>query len=89
MQESDDMSIASREAAVERSAEPSSKESLSLSGAMQANDGKTIGSPFVQNAKMSARDVNVFYDDKQAITDVSLDIGRNEVLAMIGPSRLR
>jgi len=46
----------------------------------------TIGSPFVDNAKMSARNVNVFYDEKQAITDVSLDIGKNEVLAMIGPS---
>ena len=47
---------------------------------------KTIGSPLVKDAKMSARNVNVFYGDKQAILDVSLDIGRNEVLAMIGPS---
>ncbi len=46
----------------------------------------TVGSPFVENAKMSARNVNIFYDEKQAITDVSLDIGKNEVLAMIGPS---
>ncbi|MGY8859424.1 MAG: phosphate ABC transporter ATP-binding protein PstB, partial [Pseudomonadales bacterium] len=38
------------------------------------------------DAKMSARNVNVFYAEKQAIIDVSLDIGRNEVLAMIGPS---
>ncbi|MDG2047966.1 MAG: phosphate ABC transporter ATP-binding protein PstB [Halioglobus sp.] len=35
---------------------------------------------------MSARNVDVFYAEKQAIIDVSLDIGRNEVLAMIGPS---
>jgi phosphate transport system ATP-binding protein len=47
---------------------------------------ETIGTPFVENAKMSARNVNVFYAEKQAILDVSLDIGRNEVLAMIGPS---
>ncbi len=47
---------------------------------------QTIGEPFVDNAKMSARNVNVFYDDKQAIFDVSLDIGGNEVIAMIGPS---
>lgn len=47
---------------------------------------ETIGAPFVDNAKMSARNVNVFYAEKQAILDVSLDIGRNEVLAMIGPS---
>jgi phosphate transport system ATP-binding protein len=47
---------------------------------------EVIGTPFVDNAKMTARNVNVFYDEKQAILDVSLDIGRNEVLAMIGPS---
>ncbi|MCV2884942.1 phosphate ABC transporter ATP-binding protein PstB [Aestuariibacter sp. AA17] len=35
---------------------------------------------------MSMRNVNVFYDTKQAIHDVSLDIGKNEVVAMIGPS---
>ncbi len=47
---------------------------------------KTIGSPFVDNAKMSMRDVDVFYGDKQAIHGVSLDIGKNEVVALIGPS---
>lgn len=46
----------------------------------------TIGTPFVENAKISARNVNVYYDEKQAITDVSLDIAKNEVIAMIGPS---
>ncbi|MEJ5357821.1 MAG: phosphate ABC transporter ATP-binding protein PstB [Desulfobacterales bacterium] len=35
---------------------------------------------------MVCRGVNVFYGDKQAIRNVSIDIGRNEVLAMIGPS---
>ena len=47
---------------------------------------ETIGEPFTDNAKMCARDVNVYYGDKQAIVDASLDMGRNEVLAMIGPS---
>ena len=47
---------------------------------------KTVGNVFSDNAKMSMRNVNVFYDDKQAIHDVSLDIGKNEVVAMIGPS---
>ena len=49
-------------------------------------DTRTIGSPFVVDAKMTARNVNVFYGDKQAINGISLDIGRNEVVAMIGPS---
>jgi phosphate transport system ATP-binding protein len=35
---------------------------------------------------MSARGVNVHYGDKYAVKNVSLDIGRNQVLAMIGPS---
>jgi phosphate transport system ATP-binding protein len=35
---------------------------------------------------MQATDVNVYYGDKHAIKNVSLDIGENEVLAMIGPS---
>lgn len=47
---------------------------------------QTTGTPFVENPKMSARGVNVHYADKRAIMDVSLDIGRNEVIAMIGPS---
>ena len=35
---------------------------------------------------MTARGVNVTYGDKRAVKDVNLDIGRNQVLAMIGPS---
>jgi len=35
---------------------------------------------------MTMRNVNVYYDDKQAIHDVSIDIAKNEVIAMIGPS---
>src|SRR5580658_988242 len=35
---------------------------------------------------MTARAVNVHYGDKHAVKNVSLDIGRNQVLAMIGPS---
>ncbi|MDP2621210.1 MAG: phosphate ABC transporter ATP-binding protein PstB [Hyphomicrobiales bacterium] len=36
--------------------------------------------------KMSGVDVNVFYGDKQALFDVSLDILENMVTALIGPS---
>jgi phosphate transport system ATP-binding protein len=35
---------------------------------------------------MAARGVNVHYGDKHAVKNVDLDIGRNQVLAMIGPS---
>lgn len=48
--------------------------------------GETVGAPFCDGPKMSMRNVDVFYDDKQAIFDVGLDIGANEVISMIGPS---
>ncbi|TXR51544.1 phosphate ABC transporter ATP-binding protein [Reinekea thalattae] len=48
---------------------------------------ETVGKPtLASNARMSARGVDVFYGDKQAIFGVDLDIGKNQVLAMIGPS---
>ena len=47
---------------------------------------KTVGQQIVENPRMTCRNVNVFYGDKHAIHDVTLDIGRNEVIAMIGPS---
>lgn len=47
---------------------------------------QTAGSQFCDNPKLKARDVGVFYGEKQAIFDVNLDIGANEVIALIGPS---
>lgn len=46
----------------------------------------TVGNQFVDDARMTCRDVNVYYGENHAIHDVSIDVGRNEVLAMIGPS---
>jgi len=40
----------------------------------------------VRDPVMTARGVNVHYGDKHAVKNVSLDIGRNQVLAMIGAS---
>lgn len=37
-------------------------------------------------AKISTRNVNVFYGDKQAINDVSIDVDQENVTAFIGPS---
>jgi phosphate transport system ATP-binding protein len=47
---------------------------------------KTVGTPFVDNPRMTCRDVEVYYGDKCAINKISIDVGCNEVLAMIGPS---
>ncbi len=46
----------------------------------------TIGENILENAKFTTRNVNVYYGEKQAIFDVSLDIDHNEVIALIGPS---
>ena len=40
----------------------------------------------VQSTKMTARNVNVFYGDKQAINNVSIDVDMENVTAFIGPS---
>lgn len=61
----------------------SSSESL-LSEDTQING--TVGNYLADDPKMSMRNVNVFYDAKQAITDVSLDLAKNKVTALIGPS---
>lgn len=47
---------------------------------------KTVGAIRVKEPRMQCTDVNVFYGDSQAIKGISLDIGANEVIAMIGPS---
>ncbi|WP_428605488.1 phosphate ABC transporter ATP-binding protein PstB [Sedimenticola sp.] len=46
----------------------------------------TVGDISAADPRMTARHVNVYYGDKLAINNVSLDIGKNEVIAMIGPS---
>ncbi|MCB1788219.1 MAG: phosphate ABC transporter ATP-binding protein [Chromatiaceae bacterium] len=50
------------------------------------SDFKTVGEVRVANPRMTSTGVNVFYGDKHAIKDVSLDIAQNQVIAMIGPS---
>ena len=40
-------------------------------------DRKTVGELFVDNPRMSCRNVDVYYDDNHAIKNVSLDIGKN------------
>jgi phosphate transport system ATP-binding protein len=49
---------------------------------LRADAGTILGGA----TKISARDVNVFYGDKQALHDVSIDIPDRAVTAFIGPS---
>lgn len=47
---------------------------------------ETVGNPRVDNPRVRATDINVYYGETRAIKGVGLDIGENEILAMIGPS---
>ena len=68
---------------VEQVVEPVQPESHAT---VSRDSRQTVGDITVDDPRMSARNINVFYGDKHAIVDVSLDIGKNEVVAMIGPS---
>ena len=50
------------------------------------NDRRTVGNIQVYNPKMVCRAVSVYYGEKQAIKNVSIDIGNQQVTAFIGPS---
>jgi len=47
---------------------------------------QTVGDIHCENPFMVARNVNVYYGENHAIRDVSLDIGKEQVIALIGPS---
>jgi phosphate transport system ATP-binding protein len=57
---------------------------------MSAREGQelaaTVGDITARDPVMTVRGANVHYGETHAIKDVSLDVGRNEVIAMIGPS---
>jgi phosphate transport system ATP-binding protein len=47
---------------------------------------ETVGEVRCDDAHMVANGINVYYGDIHAIRDVTLEIGRNQVIALIGPS---
>ena len=46
----------------------------------------TVGNVFSDKARMSIRNLSVYYAEKQAINNVTLDIAKKEVISLIGPS---
>ena len=58
-----------------------SSESINMTGSATTDTTSDGGMP-----KMTARHVDVFYGDKQAINDVSIDVSMDSVTAFIGPS---
>jgi len=47
---------------------------------------ETVGEIHSPSARITVRDVTVWYGEKIGIENVSIDIGSNEVLALVGPS---
>ena len=47
---------------------------------------ETVGEVHSPNARITVREVNVWYGEKIGIEHVNIDIGSNEVLALVGPS---
>jgi phosphate transport system ATP-binding protein len=65
---------------------PSGRVADDGAAALPVETGKTVGNITVEDPIFRCRDVDVYYGEKHAIKKVSIDIGKNQVLAMIGPS---
>jgi phosphate transport system ATP-binding protein len=53
---------------------------------LEGSPARPVGDIPVRDAVFSCRDVSVFYGDKQALKNVTIDVARRQVLAAIGPS---
>ncbi|PZN69738.1 MAG: phosphate ABC transporter ATP-binding protein [Candidatus Methylumidiphilus alinenensis] len=61
-------------------------ENIPIPASFSRDQLQTVGDIFVENPRIQCRNVDVYYGEKHAIQDVNLDVGRNEVIALIGPS---
>jgi phosphate transport system ATP-binding protein len=59
---------------------------VSTEGEKISQQLETVGIPTIADPLITVRDCNVYYGDTHAIRNVTLDIGRNEVISLIGPS---
>ncbi len=67
-------------------ASPNSKPARLTMPLYSADHPATVGEATIASPRIECRNVNVFYGAKQAVQDLTLDIGRHEVIALIGPS---
>ena len=75
--------------AVPASPEPSPAEDVQVekvSGVFTEFGGEVVGEIRCENPHLTAENVNVWYGDNHALKNVSLEIGKNQVVALIGPS---
>ena len=61
-------------------------DTLSTADKSSGEKFETVGEIASKDPIISVRNCNVYYGDVHAINNVSLDIGRNEVISLIGPS---
>jgi phosphate transport system ATP-binding protein len=47
---------------------------------------ETVGDVRVENPRIRCSNVNVYYGEAHAVHNISIDVGHNEILALIGPS---
>jgi phosphate transport system ATP-binding protein len=68
--------------------EPSSleRQSYRVQRAAAVAPEQTVGEWRATDAVFTSRDVSVYYGSKRALQDINLDIGPNQVIALIGPS---
>jgi phosphate transport system ATP-binding protein len=72
--------------AVTKTMNPDVATEVDMQASYEHQGSGTVGEIYVDDPRMTCRNVNVYYGDKQAIFDVNLDIGKNQVISMIGPS---
>jgi len=59
---------------------------MSINGMKVRPNNTTMMQPSNTEVKISVKNLDLFYGDKQALYSISLDIHKNEVTALIGPS---
>lgn len=62
------------------------EQNVATDGELSGEAFATVGDYSAPNPAISVRNCDVYYGDVHAIQNVSLDIARNEVIALIGPS---
>jgi len=66
--------------------DPAMSEEQNVTPALDPQGTAAASAPAKRATKVDARDVDVFYGDKQALEKVSIEIPQNQVTAFIGPS---
>lgn len=81
-----DPSVAPKEELGEDLESSQERQSYRVPRVTAAAPDQTLGEIHAPDPVIKSRSVSVYYGPKRALYDISLDIGRHEVIALIGPS---